>query len=223
MKTQSRYVPAAGRSQLTGSYDTLIALTMRERRWRDQLVSRICASLPPEATVVDMGAGTGTLTTAIAVARPDCRVIGIDGDRTALEIARAKPGGDRVQWQHGLVDDTQFEPPAADAVLMSLLLHHLERDAKLRALRHAHRALRDNGQLFIADWGRPQGPAMRLAFSALRLIDGRSPTADHAAGRLPAIIRSAGFRAPLLRQRLPTLWGTLEIDDTTPLARVTQA
>jgi hypothetical protein len=29
-----RYVPAAGRASLTGLYDPIVALTMRERRWR---------------------------------------------------------------------------------------------------------------------------------------------------------------------------------------------
>jgi len=43
-----RYVPAAGRAWLTGSYDLTIALPMRERAWRPARVTpALVASVAP--------------------------------------------------------------------------------------------------------------------------------------------------------------------------------
>ena len=52
---------------------------------------------------------------------------------------------------------------------------------------------------------------MRLLFAGLQLFDGISNTADHPAGRLPAMIGSAGFRGVERTARLRTAWGSFEI------------
>lgn len=53
----------------------------------------------PTRRVIDLGCGTGRLTTAIAAAGHT--VVGVDPNRTSLEAARLKPGGDRVTWVNG--------------------------------------------------------------------------------------------------------------------------
>ena len=53
----------------------------------------------PASRVVDLGCGTGRLTTAIAAAGHD--VVGVDPNRASLEAARAKPHGERVSWVEG--------------------------------------------------------------------------------------------------------------------------
>jgi SAM-dependent methyltransferase len=208
---ERRYVPAAGRAGLTGIYDRAVALTMRERRWRPRLRDRIAARLPPGGRVVDVGAGTGTLAIALAALRPDAEVIAVDGDPEALRLAQRKSGAERVTWRNGLAGALELEDASADAVVMSLLLHHLDPDAKRRALADARRLLGPDAWLHVADWGRPQDPAMRAAFAVLRLIDGREGTRDHAAGRLPGFLAEAGFPDVERYGRLRTGWGSLEL------------
>jgi SAM-dependent methyltransferase len=49
--------------------------------------------------VLDFGCGTGTF--AMLLADRGFEVIGVDPARASLDVARAKPGGDRVRWIHG--------------------------------------------------------------------------------------------------------------------------
>jgi ubiquinone/menaquinone biosynthesis C-methylase UbiE len=210
-----RYVPAAGRAGLTRLYDPALALTMRERRWRPRLLDAVAAGLPHEGTVVDVGAGTGTFAIALAQARPDVLVIAVDGDPEALALGRRKPGAERVEWREGLagslVTDGGVAAGSADAVVMSLLLHHLTPAAKHAALTDARRALAARGRLHVADWGEPGDLLMKLAFTGLRLLDGFENTRAHADGELPGIIRAAGFGDVERHARLRTAWGRLEL------------
>jgi SAM-dependent methyltransferase len=51
------------------------------------------------ARVLDLGCGTGTL--AIMLAARGFDVTGVDPAGAMLDVARAKPGADRVRWIHG--------------------------------------------------------------------------------------------------------------------------
>src|SRR4051794_18503564 len=55
------------------------------------------------ATVVDIGCGTGVL--ALKLADLGVSVVGVDPALASLDIARAKPGADRVHWIHGTATD----------------------------------------------------------------------------------------------------------------------
>ena len=96
-------------------------------------------------SVLDIGCGTGTF--ACLLARGGLTVTAVDPAEASLEIARAKPGADRVRWVHG--DATDLPPLRVDLVTMTanvaqVFLTDVEWAATLRA---AHAALRPGGRL----------------------------------------------------------------------------
>jgi ubiquinone/menaquinone biosynthesis C-methylase UbiE len=204
-----RYVPAAGRAAFTRLYDPVVALTMRERTFRDRLRDQVLDGLAPAGTVIDVGCGTGT--TAIALAERGAAVVGVDGDPGVLALARAKPGAAAVQWRNGTATALPLAGASADRVVMSLLLHHLAREAKRTALAEALRVLRIGGRLHVADWGRPRGALPRAGAWVLQRVDEAAGLREHLAGQLAALIAAVGFADVVLRGRLSTAWGTLEL------------
>ena len=202
-------MPAAGIDALTGVYDVGVRLTMREGRWRRLIVDEI-ASVDPRV-VLDIGCGTGTLTIATAGALPQARVVGLDGDRKVLDLARRKAGSERVEWLEGLADELPFADGEVDAVMTSLVFHHLPLAVKRAALTEIRRVLRPGGRLVVADWGPPQDPVMSLAFLALQCLDGFANTNDNRRGLVPQLITETAFDGLGVLRRLRTVAGTFEV------------
>lgn len=208
---EPRYVPAARWRAFTRIYDPILALTMREKRFRAQMLRRVEADLPEGGTLVDVGCGTGTFALALKQRRPDAEVIGVDGDEEILALAKAKPGAAGIEWREGLAQALPVEEGSADVVTISLVLHHLLPDDKLEALVEMKRILKLDGRLHVADWGAPSDPLMSGAFFVAQAIDGFDRTADHRAGRLPAFIEEAGFGPVERYGRLRTGFGVVEL------------
>jgi ubiquinone/menaquinone biosynthesis C-methylase UbiE len=189
-----------------------MALTMRERAFRRALIAAVLAGAPPRF-VLDMGCGTGSFAKRLATSDRSVRVLGVDGDEAVLALAREKCArfGERVRFSSGLAGELPVESGSVDVVVASLLLHHLSPGDKHEALREARRVLVPAGRLVIADWGRPRDPMTHAGFLLLRLLDGFSNTADHAAGRLPSLLADAGFGDVKVQQRWRTVWGSLEL------------
>lgn len=83
MATEARYVPAAGRAAFTRLYDPVMAATMREQRFRGELVNRVVRPASRDGTIVDVGCGTGTLVALFASEAPDLRSLACGLDRSA--------------------------------------------------------------------------------------------------------------------------------------------
>lgn len=209
MSNEQRYVPAAGIDALTGVYDIGVRLTMREKRWRPLIVAEV-AAIDPDV-VVDIGCGTGTLTIAVAERLPAARVVGIDGDTKVLDLARRKQGSERIEWVEGLADELPFADGEVDAVMTTLVFHHLPLAIKKAALAEARRVLRPGGRLVVADWGRPHDVVMSAAFYALQALDGFANTGDNRRGLVPQLIAEAGFEDLHVLRRLRTVAGTFEV------------
>ena len=217
MSGQQDYLPAASWHVFTRLFDPLVAVTMRERTFRARLREQMLRDLSPPATIVDVGAGTGTLAIDLAAAAPSATVIGIDTDPEILAIARGKPGAERVEFRQGMAQELPLPDASADRLVISLVLHHLQPEDKRRALTEARRVLRPDGRLHIADFGRPAGFLGRAGFLFVQIADGFSNTREHAAGRLPQLFGVEGFDAARRHSRLRTAFGSLELLSAQPV------
>ena len=139
-------------------YDLLAwLLTLgRERAFRERLVE--LARLEPGEAVLDVGCGTGTL--AIAVKRrvgAAGTVHGIDASPEMIDRARrkaAKAGVD-VAFQTGIVEALPFPDARFDAVVSTLMLHHLPRPIRQQCAREMRRVLKPGGRVLAVDFAMP--------------------------------------------------------------------
>ena len=194
--TDRSYVPALGFDWLTRLYDPLLALTLREATLKGRLLDQ--AGIAPDHDVLDVGCGTGTLAILAKTRQPRARVVGLDGDRAVLEIARNKiaRAGVEVELREGLANDAPTFPPASfDRILTSLVLHHLTTEQKRMALAAMHRWLRPGGELHVLDFGPQENWFFALLARGVGWLDGETRVRDNWEGRLPDLMRDAGFAA----------------------------
>jgi SAM-dependent methyltransferase len=207
--SEAAYIPALRFHALTGLFDPLMRLVMRDEQLRRLTLSLLRPE--PAERVLDMGCGTGSLAVRLKQEHPRATVVGYDIDPAALAIAehKAREAQISVTWARGPADDPPFPDQSFDLVTSSLLLHHLLPSGKRSALAAASRLLKPGGRLVLVDFTRPEGRLRALAFSIVRTLDGRRETEDHARGRLPAFVEEAGFANVAERLRLNTAVGTI--------------
>jgi tRNA (cmo5U34)-methyltransferase len=102
-------------------------------------VELLTALAPTDGHVLDLGGGTGALSSAVLKGLPRVRVTVLDVDADMLDEARRRLGrfSDRVSFHEGSFLDAL---PAADAVVASLALHHVH---DLGTKTGLYRAVRD--------------------------------------------------------------------------------
>ncbi|MEY9836909.1 class I SAM-dependent methyltransferase [Streptacidiphilus sp. EB103A] len=95
--------------------------------------------------VLDIGCGTGVF--ALLLADRGIEVVGVDPARASIEVARSKPGSDRVRWICG--DATALPPLQVDLVTMTANVAQaiVAPCAWQRTLEGAYEALRPGGHL----------------------------------------------------------------------------
>lgn len=128
------------------------------------------AGLRPGARVLDVGAGTGYLTLALAkrVGR-DGLVVAVDSSAELLSVLEAKAAkadlSPPIRCVRCSALALQFPDDEFDAVCSSYLLHELVEGAP-RALAEMHRVLRPGGRLVLADYRRIEDLSRRHEIEA---------------------------------------------------------
>jgi ubiquinone/menaquinone biosynthesis C-methylase UbiE len=139
-------------------YDVFVWLVSlgREHSYREKALD--LASLRPGESVLDIGCGTGTL--AIATKRrvgSAGRVYGVDASPEMLARASKKANKARAEvvFQNGIVEALPFPDGQFDAVLSTVMLHHLGRKARQQCANEVRRVLKPGGRVLAIDFAPP--------------------------------------------------------------------
>ena len=105
--------------------------------------------------VLEIGAGTGTLSLAALERWPRAELIVSDAARGMLDLAReriaaSRSGGDRVHFVVGGADSLPLEAGSVDLVMSTFVLQLVP--DRLAALREAHRLLAPTGMVAYITW-----------------------------------------------------------------------
>src|SRR6516225_2168170 len=138
------------------TYDLLIWLATlgREQAFREKMLR--LAHLKPGESVLDVGCGTGSL--AIAARRqvgPQGRVSGVDASPEMIARAekKARKAGLDVAFQNAFAQSLPFPDAQFDAVLTTIMLHHLPRKSRAELASEIRRVLKPGGRVLAIDFG----------------------------------------------------------------------
>jgi ubiquinone/menaquinone biosynthesis C-methylase UbiE/broad specificity phosphatase PhoE len=154
------------------------------------------AKLPADLAILDVGAGRGDL--SIALARNNAmEVIGIDVSPAMLEQAELRRLGDdaavaqRVYFRLAAARTLPFRDERFDAVVCRLLLHHIRNADKV--LTELVRVLRSGGTFILADLLSNDDPVKRATQNAIE--ERRNPThyAARSAQQYRDLLTAAGL------------------------------
>jgi demethylmenaquinone methyltransferase/2-methoxy-6-polyprenyl-1,4-benzoquinol methylase len=143
-------------------YDLITRLLSygRDRHWKQRLVE--LARVAPEDRAVDLACGTGDI--ALLLREAGARVVALDVTARMIELARVKPGADRVAFLVGDMMTLPFPAGSFDLVTTGYGI----RNAPVieAALAESHRVLKPGGRLLSLDFDRPAHPLVRTVYLA---------------------------------------------------------
>jgi len=116
-----------------------------ELRW-ERRVRMLLGALKPGDRVLEVGCGTGLLTTEAV--KTGAKIYSLDVSPDLLKLARAKPACKGAVFFCSSAYELGFKDGTFDHVIGMSVLHHLDID---KALREFSRVLKDNGRLFFSE------------------------------------------------------------------------
>src|SRR3954466_10351974 len=142
-----------------GTYDRSSA---PQQSWAADVLGRL-EGIAPDATVLDVGCGTGRVTEALLELVPRGRVLAFDASPEMVELARERLGERAEVWHQDVLELELAEP--VDAVVSNAVLHWVPDHDRLWPRLAA--ALRPGGRLEVQCGGRGNCDRVREVIDAV--------------------------------------------------------
>jgi SAM-dependent methyltransferase len=153
----------------------------------------ILDSVPPGgARALDVGCGTGALTRRLRRSVP--HVTGVDRDERSIELARAHPGGEDIDYLLADFMASPFEPESFDLITSIASLHHMDAEAALMRMRDL---LRPGGVLAVIGVAGGISPA-EIGLVVPAAVGNQLHRAASARQRRSAADRAAAYQPPVI-------------------------
>lgn len=162
-----------------------------------RMVSLLLAeAVPADGNILVLGAGGGLELKALAEAQPGWSFLGVDPSADMLALARQAigPHADRVQLQHGYIEDAP--EGAFDGATCLLTFHFIPREERLETLRQVRRRLRKGAPFVLAHVSFPQTEPERSQWIARHVAFSAAPGTDPA--QLESARQAIGTRLTIL-------------------------
>jgi ubiquinone/menaquinone biosynthesis C-methylase UbiE len=154
----------AGRAAQSAMFSAADAYEHFMGRWSRALAPALVtfARIRDGDAVLDVGAGTGALTAALAMAAPSSPIVGIDPAEPYVTYAQSRHAGPRIRFEKGDAQRLRFGDGAFDATVSLLVLNFIPDRAK--ALDEMIRVTRSGGTVAAAVWDYGEGMEMLRVF-----------------------------------------------------------
>lgn len=164
-----------------------------QQAWAAAVLARL-GGIAPDATVLDVGCGTGRVTEALTELVPRGRVLAMDASADMVELARRRLGDRAEVWCQDALELELNEP--VDAIVSTAALHWVGDHDRL--WRQLARALRPDGRLEIQCGGEGNIDRVREVIEAVARevapeLVGWSPWVFAGPEETEARLRDAGF------------------------------
>jgi trans-aconitate 2-methyltransferase len=166
-----------------------------QQSWASEVLGRL-AGIAPDATVLDVGCGTGRVTEALFALVPRGRVLALDASEEMVTLARRRLGDRARVWCQDVLDLDLDRP--VDAIVSTATLHWVTDHERLWA--RLARALRPGGALEVQCGGKGNIAGVRevieaVARDAAPQLAGWSPWEFAGPEETERRLREAGFTA----------------------------
>jgi trans-aconitate 2-methyltransferase len=166
-----------------------------QRAWASDVLARV-DGIAPDATVLDVGCGSGRVTESLLALVPQGRVLALDASAEMVELARRRLGNRADVWCQDVLD-LDLEG-AVDAIVSTAALHWVTDHDRLWA--RLARALRPGGVLEVQCGGQGNIDRVRDVIEAVARevapeLVGWSPWVFAAPDETEARLQQAGFSA----------------------------
>jgi trans-aconitate 2-methyltransferase len=166
-----------------------------QQAWGSEVLARV-VGIAPDATVLDVGCGTGRVTEALLGLVPHGRVLALDASQEMVVLARRRLGDRAEVWCQDVLDVDLDE--TVDAVVSTATLHWVADHDRL--WRRLARALRPGGRLEIQCGGQGNIARVREVIEAVERqlapeLVGWSPWVFAGPDETERRLRQAGFTA----------------------------
>lgn len=142
----------AGFDSLAREYNQLIRLWVP---WYDEIIGITIDNLPDRSSnphVLDLGGGTGNLSTALIEQYPQAEVDIVDFSSKMIDFCQQRfANNDRVRLYERDFMTLDFAEAAFDSVISNITLHHLDDANKKQLFQNVHKWLKPGGTLSYSD------------------------------------------------------------------------